>query len=89
MIVNVAKVTIIVVRVRNMQEVTRILYVKIGPQNVSAKYFYSVIGRAKRAPHWGVQSRFRVIYTVFPRIVSAESILFRSCQLRLLNEGGY
>ena len=28
-------------------------------------------------------------HTVFPRIVSAESILFRSCQLRLLNEGGY
>ena len=27
--------------------------------------------------------------TVFPRIVSAESILFRSCPLRLLNEGGY
>ena len=23
----------------------------------------SIIGRAKRAPHWGVQSRFRVIYT--------------------------
>ena len=22
----------------------------------------SLIGRAKRAPHWGVQSRFRVIY---------------------------
>ena len=22
----------------------------------------AVIGRAKRAPHWGVQSRFRVIY---------------------------
>ena len=22
-----------------------------------------IIGRAKRAPHWGVQSRFRVIYT--------------------------
>ena len=22
----------------------------------------SIIGRAKRAPHWGVQSRFRVIY---------------------------
>ena len=22
----------------------------------------TVIGRAKRAPHWGVQSRFRVIY---------------------------
>ena len=31
----------------------------------------------------------RVACTVFPRIVSAESILFRSCQLRLLNEGGY
>ena len=25
-------------------------------------YLYGVIGRAKRAPHWGVQSRFRVIY---------------------------
>ena len=24
--------------------------------------FLVVIGRAKRAPHWGVQSRFRVIY---------------------------
>ena len=23
---------------------------------------YILIGRAKRAPHWGVQSRFRVIY---------------------------
>ena len=34
----------------------------------------------------GVQKK---VYTVFPRIVSAESILFRSSQLRLLNEGGY
>ena len=24
-----------------------------------------VIGRAKRAPHWGVQSRFRVIYVYY------------------------
>ena len=24
--------------------------------------FLILIGRAKRAPHWGVQSRFRVIY---------------------------
>ena len=23
-----------------------------------------IIGRAKRAPHWGVQSRFRMIYVV-------------------------
>ena len=23
---------------------------------------YQIIGRAKRAPHWGVQSRFHVIY---------------------------
>ena len=23
---------------------------------------WQIIGRAKRAPHWGVQSRFRVIY---------------------------
>ena len=26
-----------------------------------------VIGRAKRAPHWGVQSRFRVIY-IYQRV---------------------
>ena len=26
-----------------------------------------VIGRAKRAPHWGVQSRFRVIYIIGER----------------------
>ena len=25
---------------------------------------YGLIGRAKRAPHWGVQSRFRVIYYI-------------------------
>ena len=25
----------------------------------------SFIGRAKRAPHWGVQSRFRVIYIAY------------------------
>ena len=25
-------------------------------------FLVSLIGRAKRAPHWGVQSRFRVIY---------------------------
>ena len=24
--------------------------------------FIFLVGRAKRAPHWGVQSRFRVIY---------------------------
>ena len=24
--------------------------------------FHTLIGRAKRAPHWGVQSRFRKIY---------------------------
>ena len=26
--------------------------------------YFTLIGRAKRAPHWGVQSRFRVIYVV-------------------------
>ena len=29
-----------------------------------------VIGRAKQAPHWGVQSRFRVIYMFICRYVS-------------------
>ena len=29
---------------------------------VGGKDSNAVIGRAKRAPHWGVQSRFRVMY---------------------------
>ena len=33
-----------------------------GFADASEKAFGAVIGRAKRAPHWGVQSRFRVIY---------------------------
>ena len=41
------------------------------------------------APHYNIINRIDTVNTVFPRIVSAESILFRSCQLRLLNEGGY
>ena len=28
----------------------------------ATEFHGSIIGRAKRAPHWGVQSRFRVIY---------------------------
>ena len=34
-----------------------ILLYMYQPKNV-----YLIFGRAKRAPHWGVQSRFRVIY---------------------------
>ena len=30
------------------------------------KWSLLLIGRAKRAPHWGVQSRFRVIYIYSP-----------------------
>ena len=29
---------------------------------ISMVCFIILIGRAKRAPHWGVQSRFRMIY---------------------------
>ena len=29
---------------------------------------FTVVGRAKRAPHWGVQSRFRVIYVGMSRM---------------------
>ena len=41
--------------------------------------FTDVIGRAKGAPHWGVQSRFRVIYsyTVNPIMFSGPVILVR------------
>ena len=40
-----------------------------GPRNsayaVNLTYDrHTLIGRAKRAPHWGVQSRFRVIYVI-------------------------
>ena len=31
-----------------------------------SSYSVMLIGRAKRAPHWGVQSRFRVIYVTVP-----------------------
>ena len=37
----------------------------LGPtyfQEEVCHYNFKVIGRAQRAPHWGVQSRFRVIY---------------------------
>ena len=38
-----------------------------GPGDEASRMSYVVcmsyvVGRAKRAPHWGVQSRFRVIY---------------------------
>ena len=39
-----------------------------------------VIGRAKRAPHWGVQSRFRVIYVYVTvpgkRVLVAQIMIF-------------
>ena len=31
-----------------------------------------IIGRAKRTPHWGVQSRFRVLYILFTPHVQRE-----------------
>ena len=37
------------------------IYIKNIIFNVYGMHIF-LIGRAKRAPHWGVQSRFRVIY---------------------------
>ena len=37
-----------------------------------------IIGRAKRAPHWGVQSRFRVIYVVGMSVCRNMSVV---CQI--------
>ena len=37
---------------------TNCMYAKI----IMISVYVRIIGRAKRAPHWGVQSRFRVIY---------------------------
>ena len=41
------------------------------------KNFY-IIGRAKRAPHWGVQSRFRVIYICCRYVICRMSVV---CQI--------
>ena len=38
------------------------LFPSLSYWNGSRSSLYIIIGRAKRAPHWGVQSRFRVIY---------------------------
>ena len=47
------------VQTKNVIERNRdLIYVKF----VATDFFRKIIGRAKRAPHWGVQSRFRVIY---------------------------
>ena len=37
---------------------------RTGPDAILLYYYMQsiLIGRAKRTPHWGVQSRFRVIY---------------------------
>ena len=41
-----------------------LVYVHRGPKSTGGITWAkrALIGRAKRAPHWGVQSRFRVIY---------------------------
>ena len=39
------------------------------------------IGRAKRAPHWGVQSRFRVIYVVGMSVCRSMSVV---CQINCI-----
>ena len=41
---------------------------------------FKIIGRAKRAPHWGVQSRFRVIY-IYMLSVCCMSVV---CQINCL-----
>ena len=41
-----------------------------------------VIGRAKRAPHWGVQSRFRVIYVcIYVYMLSVRRSMSVVCQI--------
>ena len=37
-------------------------WVELGVPSLHGECYRTLIGRAKRAPHWGVQSRFRVIY---------------------------
>ena len=51
---------VVITTVIEMVEMVEILDGRLGKQSVERVRY--VIGRAKRAPHWGVQSRFRVIY---------------------------
>ena len=50
---------------RNLKE--QIVTNSLDPKKKAGEFsnFLCVIGRAKRAPHWGVQSRFRVIYIIY------------------------
>ena len=57
---NVGVVLIIAIReISNHENEFDVNSRNIRPSKITR---YTVIGRAKRAPHWGVQSRFRVIY---------------------------
>ena len=38
---------------------------------IRTKFARTIIGRAKRALHWGVQSRFRVIYVYLYHVTSS------------------
>ena len=44
-----------------------------------------IIGRAKQSPHWGVQSRFRVIYTVLPALRANSCIAIDRLMIELLD----
>ena len=49
--------------------------VEIHKEKVILMSFHVLIGRVKRAPHWGVQSRFRVIYICMSSIVYGEKTI--------------
>ena len=53
---NIVAITTVI----EMVEMVEILKGRLGKHSVERVRY--VIGRAKRAPHWGVQSRLRVIY---------------------------
>ena len=63
--ITITKIQVYLVRPDNMPRSTHKCLNIYYP---SFSYFDSncsiLIGQAKRAPHWGVQSRFRVIYVV-------------------------
>ena len=44
-----------------------------------------LVGRAKRAPHWGVQSRFRVIYIYMCVCRMSNHVESRESNTRMLN----
>ena len=67
---------VVITTVIEMVELVEILDGRLGKRSVERVRY--VIGRAKRAPHWDVQSRFRVIIYYIPPPLTVHFSMTRS-----------